>query len=437
VSATLRIDPTTALVYPEGWQSWTPTTTYHVTDQPHRPVDANHRRIGYRADSPTQPGPASEGHPTRQPGFVGEGLLAVQPAAGEQVRIFATESPFEVPSIRANIEGDSVRIEADGPFTEHLADTANLTQALRDWAQHFAAAEPPRPAPRVWCSWYQYFMHVTESDIGENLDAMAAHNLPVDVVQIDDGYQRHLGDWLDPSDRFDDLAALVARIREAGRRAGIWVAPFLAGERSSLAAEHPNWLIPDADPGWNWDQQLRALDTRQPAARQHLHNVFAALAALGIDYFKLDFLYAGALQGSSRTVAESITAYRSGLELIRDAVGPESHLVGCGAPMLASVGLVDAMRVSPDTAAYVEPASGDLSSPSQRSAMLTGRARQWQNGILWTNDPDCLIARGDVAQREQWAAYVNSVDGLRSISDRINSLDDWGLRTTRAYLTTP
>ena len=360
----MRIDPATAVVYPEGWQSWTPTTAYRATDQPHRPVDANHRRIGYRADSPIQPG------------FVGEGLLAVQPAAGEQIRIFATGSPSDVPSIRATLDGHTVRIEADGPYTEHPTNTADLAAGLRDWARHFAAATAaesgsesatareatsPRSAPRVWCSWYQYYTQVTESDIAENLDAMAAHKLPIDVVQIDDGYQRNLGDWLDPSDRFDDLAALIARIRDAGRRAGIWVAPFLVGECSKLASEHPEWLLPGADPGRNWDQQLHALDAGQPAVQQHLHHVFTTLAALGIDYFKLDFCYAGALKGSTRTATESIGAYRSGLELIREAVGPEAYLVGCGAPTLASVGLVDAMRVSPDTASYVDPASSDLS----------------------------------------------------------------------------
>lgn len=425
MSQTLRIDPTSAVVYPEGWQSWTPTTTYPATGTPHSPIDEGHRVVGYRAESASWDG------------FVGEGLLAVRPAAGEEVHVFATDSPARIPSIRARVDGHVLRIDATGPCAELTSGSDDIHTALAAWAVEFDAphlATPPRPSPRVWCSWYHYYTDVTQADIDENLAAITGHNLAVDVVQIDDGYQREIGDWHEPSDRFTSLAQLVERIRSAGRRAGIWIAPFLAGERSRLAAEHPDWLVPGADAGWNWGQRLYALDLARPAVQDHLHRIFSAVAALGIDYVKLDFLYAGALRGSSRSEDQAIAAYRGGLGLIREAVGDDCYLLGCGAPILASVGLVDAMRVSPDTAPCVLPGSGDWSSPGQRNAMLTGRARQWQNGIFWTNDPDCLLARPEVEQRETWATYVTGVDGLRSISDRIASLDEWGLRTTREYL---
>src|ERR1700733_11184063 len=67
-----------------------------------------------------------------------------------------------------------------------------------------------------------------------------------------------------------------------------------------------------------------------------------------------------------------LTAYRRGMEMIREAIGPDSYLPGCGAPILPSVGLVDATRVSPDTAPRYEPGGGDLSMPSQRAAAVTG-----------------------------------------------------------------
>ena len=420
----LRVDPATALLYPEGWQSWTPTTTYGAADEPFRPVDDAHRLMGY--------GPGACG-----PGFIGSGLLAVRPAHDEAIRLFAAPSPLEIHPIRAVLEDDLLLLDAEGPVVEHATGTNHIPTALRSWAVEFAAGAgigPVRPAPRVWCSWYQYFTDVTEADIVDNLAAMDARALPVDVVQIDDGYQRDIGDWLEPSERFADLGALVSRIRTAGRRAGIWVAPFLVGEHSRVAAEHPEWLVPGAKPGWNWGQKLTALDLANAAVHEHLVRVFSTLSALGIDYFKLDFLYAGAIPGDHRSVTAAIAAYHDGLRVIRAAVGDQAYLVGCGAPTLASVGLVDAMRVSPDTAPYVEPMSGDLSSPGQRSAIMTGRARQWQNMVLWRNDPDCLLARQEVAERETWAAHVASVDGLRSVSDRINGLDEWGLATTRDYL---
>lgn len=91
--------------------------------------------------------------------------------------------------------------------------------------------------------------------------------------------------------------------------------------------------------------------------------MFTTPCGLGFDFFKLDFLYAGALDGGRHEDMSAVTAYRSGLELIRRAIGTEAYLLGCGAPILPSIGLVDAMRVSPDTGPEYEPPQGDLNAP--------------------------------------------------------------------------
>ena len=145
------------------------------------------------------------------------------------------------------------------------------------------------------------------------------------------------------------------------------------------------------------------------------------LVGLGIDYLKLDFLYGGALGG--------VDAYRSGLELVREVAGPDVFLVGCGAPLLPSVGLVDAMRVSPDT---FHEGGEDGSTGLRGLVPMTSRA--WQQGRLWVNDPDCVVARPSYSQREQWAAAARRYGGLRSFSDRVAELDEWGLRTVRDLL---
>ena len=83
---------------------------------------------------------------------------------------------------------------------------------------------------------------------------------------------------------------------------------------------------------------------------------------------------------------------------MREVVGPDVYLVGCGAPILPSVGLVDAMRVSPDT--FHE--GGEDGSTGLRGLMPLA-ARAWQQGRLWVNDPDCVVARPSYSQRERWA----------------------------------
>ncbi|MFF4588765.1 glycoside hydrolase family 36 protein [Streptomyces sp. NPDC001388] len=424
--ASVPVDPRRARVHEEGWQSWSPSGAYALDARPHRPADANRATVCYR---PGVTVPAGV--------FQGEGLLALDPGDGSPVRLWAAPDPVRaVPSIRLVPAGPVAEISADGPVKEYTG--TDIQALLADWATGLGLAAP-RPAPTVWCSWYEYFTEVTEDDIHENLRAMDTLDLPVDVVQIDDGHQKALGDWLTLSGRFRSRKQIADAIRARGRRAGIWTAPFLVDPGSELAAGHPDWLVRSADGGFahagrNWGHDLRVLDTTHPGAAAYLTDVFRTLRAEGYDYFKVDFLYAGALDGVRHASVDALTAYREGIALIREAIGPDSYLLGCGAPILPSLGLFDAMRVSPDTAPHRRPEAGDHSRPGQDAAEFTGAARQWQHGRLWINDPDCLMARPAVETRERWAAHVEATGGLMASSDRLLSLDLWGVDTTRRLL---
>ncbi|HZE37951.1 MAG TPA: glycoside hydrolase family 36 protein [Stackebrandtia sp.] len=412
--ARLSVDTGQARVYEHGWQSWSPTTTYALDTPSHRPLSDFSGVQHYRPGSAKPRGR-----------YLGEGLLLVDDGRGK-VTCFAAATPEEVPSIMAWAEGDRVLVASTGPVDTTTAP--DMDTALADFGRRFAkvsGVRAIRPAPTVWCSWYHYFTAVTEADIDENLDAIGESELPVDVIQIDDGWQRHVGDWLHLSDRFTSLRRIVSRINASGRRAGIWIAPFLALPDSDLAREHPEWLLPGRA-GHNWDADTRAVDPI--AARPYLRQVFAMLREAGFDYFKLDFLYAGAMR--------SIADYRRGLGYIRDVVGTDSYILGCGAPILPSVGLCDAMRVSPDIAAHYAPPGGDACEPSQFGATLNTVSRAWQHGRFWVNDPDCIVARPAIERREDWASTVERYGGLRASSDRIKDLDEWGMDTTRRLLST-
>jgi alpha-galactosidase len=426
--ADIELGPT-AHVYESGWQSWSVSTTYRRGVRPHRPRPESATMNGWG----TRPAPPDIG-------YQGEGLLAIDPGSGAGALVVGAADPLaEVPTIRAHVDGSTLRITANEPVdVVPNPDGTSITSALSRWADDVAAAAtrtPIRSAPTVWCSWYHYFTKVRETDIDENLAAITDQDLPFDVVQLDDGYQAEIGDWLTLSDRFGSLTDLADRIKAAGRRAGIWLAPFLVGANSAVMQDHPDWLIGTSDrpmsAGSNWGQQVFGLDLTHPGVRAYLDKVFATLRGFGFDFFKLDFLYAGALDGGRHEDMSAVAAYRSGLELIRRAIGTEAYLLGCGAPILPSIGLVDAMRVSPDTGPEFEPLYGDLTAPAGRSAILTGVGRAWQHGRWWVNDPDCLLARPEVERREELARHVERYGGLRGSSDRIASLDAWGLETTR------
>jgi alpha-galactosidase len=432
---TIGVRPDAGRIYEEGWQSWSPSTTYPLTATPLRAPSDLAYRGGYGG---TRPKP--------EPGvFQGEGLLAIDPGDSSEIVVIGAESAEDsVPTIRAALSTDQLTVTSNGPVsvTRHPAE-AGIPAALGTFGDAFATragVKDIRPAPTIWCSWYHYFTKVTEADMDENITAISDLELPVDVVQLDDGYQTMLGDWLTLSDRFVSLPGLVERIKATGRRAGIWIAPFLVGAKSQAYAAHPDWLVGGPDEPvlahHNWDQDCLAFDVTHPGAQAYLTEVFSFFRDIGIDFYKIDFSYAGAVDGSRHADVTGVAAYRSGLDLIRAAIGPDAYLLGCGAPILPSVGKVDAMRISPDTAPHWAAWDNDQSKPGGESAALTGAGRAWQQGRFWVNDPDCLIVRPEVENREAVAANVEQHGGLRGSSDRIASLDDWGLAETRRLLGT-
>ena len=181
----LVVDPATARVYEHGWQSWSPTRLYDVRTTSPRPEHDWQHVMRFRP-----------GTPLAARGFQAEGLLVVDPGNGEPVRTFAAADPTgEVPTLRARLDGTRVLVECDAPGAVDVTDAATLAEALTGFGERVRehAVVALREAPTVWCSWYHYFHDVTEADIVENLAAFDTHDLPVEVVQVDDGWQAAVG----------------------------------------------------------------------------------------------------------------------------------------------------------------------------------------------------------------------------------------------------
>jgi len=414
----LPVDLRTARVYAEGWQSWSPATWYPVGADGLAPQAGWEHEMRFRPGTPVAP------H-----GVQAEGVLVVDPGEGAPARLYGATSPTSVPTLTATLEHDRLVVRSTGPVrtASHPHGAAAALAAYGEAFAHEAGAASAAAPPTVWCSWYRYFEDVTAADVAETLDALDAGDLPVDVVQVDDGWSAGLGEFLRPADGFGSLPDLVDAVVASGRRAGAWLAPFLVGRRTTLADEHPDWLVGPA--GRNWGQDLVGLDLTHPTVREVLAGHLRALVELGVGYLKLDFLYGGAVPGRRYEDVPAVEAYRSGLALVRDVVGPDVYVVGCGAPLLPSVGLVDAMRVSPDT--FHE--GGEDGSTGLRGLMPLA-ARAWQQGRFWVNDPDCLVARPSYSQRRPWAQAVSAYGGLASFSDRVAELDGWGRETVRDLL---
>jgi alpha-galactosidase len=413
-------------VYEHGWQSWSPAGVYPATVE-HSPRPQKHiwQAMGFRPEIPAP-----------EKGFQGEGLLALVNEDRTADIFFSPRPEIDVASIRARSEGGRVVVAATGDVDRLSA--SSLDEGLAAVAELLAGrlvVSDLKALPAGWCSWYTYWNTVTADDILANLAVIEEADLGIEVVQIDDGYQEDIGDWLDYRPAFGDLDDVARRIRDTGRTPGLWTAPFMVGENSDLAQRHPDWLIPDVVAAeHHWGQRIRVLDVTHPDAAEHLVAMFATLRERGFAFHKIDFIYAGAMEGRRHDDVSAIEAYRRGLELIRQGAGDDAVILGCGAPLLASIGLVDAMRISPDVMPEWEPPLDDISQPGMRSALAAGRARAWMHGRVWVNDPDCVLVRPQVERPEPWQEYVRTLQGLAVSSDPLPELDAEHLDRTRALM---
>jgi alpha-galactosidase len=269
--------------------------------------------------------------------------------------------------------------------------------------------------------------------VDRNVASLAAHKdlLRLRLIQLDDGYQRAVGDWLEVSPKFPGgMPSLVERIRQQGYVPGLWLAPFLLSARSHTFSDHPEWVVRDESGEPlnaidNWGSPNFCLDTTQPGALEWIAHVIRTVCDdWGFEYLKLDFIYAAAMRGRrhERGVT-AVQAYRRGLELLRELAG-ERFVLGCGAPLLPSVGLVDGMRIGSDVAAYWGT-EGNADGPSLHNATRATLARMWMHGRWWANDPDCVVVRGtdtqlSLAEVQAWASVVALSGGMVFVGDDVS-----------------
>ena len=356
----------------------------------------------------------------------------------------APAAPGELRSHLVTMFDDDPTVHA-GPGLLRLVDGELLGATTTfDSLEQWARRQPGRtgaPFQVGWCSWYQFFDQVTEDDIRRNL--ALADTWPFDVFQIDDGFQRAIGDWLDTNEKFPStLERLAADIDGAGRRPGLWLAPFLVAPDSEVALRHPQWIARDerGEPlvgmvNQHWGGAVHVLDTTEPEVLEHLQQLVGTLVAAGFTYLKLDFTYAPGLAGRY-TDSEVSPADRvhAGYAAIRRGAGDDTFLLGCGAPLGSAIGLVDGMRIGPDVAPWWEvppgrrgPPGYEGTMPATANALRAVQARQFMHRRLWLNDPDCVMLRTtdtelSVDEVRRWALAVGDSGGMVMVSDDLANL---------------
>ncbi len=289
-------------------------------------------------------------------------------------------------------------------FTENTdAYTAMKIEAAE--AGKVMGVKNEKPQSYHWCSWYYAYYHLTNKMLSEYVTAFKKMDPPVNIktIQIDAGYHPHAGDWLEPSDKFPNgLAASLKEILANGYKAGVWIGPYMVGNKSKVYLEHPDWILRRKDNSpviemsfygenrlWGaMDEEIYCLDTSNPEVMAYLRKVFREFKKMGISFYKTDFMLYGAKNSNSvKRYAPGKTSleYQTELfDMIRQEIGQESFWLGCIAPFGPMVGYVDAMRISAD----IHPNWKGGTSMFEES-----KGAQHINNVWWQNDPDAMIIR--------------------------------------------
>lgn len=279
-----------------------------------------------------------------------------------------------------------------------VKDFSKLEETLELYAKKVANSNTIKKFRPLfgWESWYSYYLNISQDSIIGELDRTSEIGMKYEVFQIDDGYEKDIGDWLETNEKFPEgLEFLSKKIKKSNMMAGIWTAPFSISETSSIFKYHKDFLVKDENgipivAYENWNKKIYALDTSNPDALFWLGEIFSTLKGYGYEFFKIDFLFAGMIPGKRFLDVTPVEAYRMGMKKIADTVG-NTHVLGCGAPLLPSIGYVDSMRIGCDTAPEWR-GELDMGVSSAKFSIRNALTRNFMNA-WWVNDPDCVMVR--------------------------------------------
>ncbi|MCL5096337.1 MAG: alpha-galactosidase, partial [Candidatus Omnitrophica bacterium] len=333
---------------------------------------------------------------------------------------------------------------------------ADARQGLETYADTIAKENQIRlpKIPSGYCTWYSspHGGPSDEKSIAELADFCAKEltRFGFDTILVDDQWQgppiakggiigsgptgnftRH-----DPHGPYPSgMKANAEKLAADGIRAGLWFTPFAWDPRDPLFKDHQDWFVKKEDgslyevlwAGW-------CLDMTHPDARAFLADAVRRITRdWGYRYLKPDAMWCGlaakcTYPGTAYVddhfgdavfhdpYMTGIAAYRAGIRTMRQAAAPGTYIAACNVAqnfrsMGGAIGLVDAMRIGPDTGADWGAIMPNLN---------LGTRLYFLHDRVWHNDPDCLMVRPPLTltQARSFASWV-------AVSGYLNLVSEW------------
>ena len=302
-----------------------------------------------------------------------------------------------------------------------------------------------------WESWYNHYSNITEELILADLDTIDKtenlikleyidKKLPA-VFQIDDGWEKALGQWQADTQKFPSgMQDLARKIEEKGFVPGLWIAPFIIDYRCDFAQQHKDWILKDErrkpvpagfNPNWGarWGKyqpskahSFFCLDLSRDDVLEYLDKLMEIIIEeWGFRYLKLDFMYAGMLNGKFSEGGAAYQWYDRAIKKITrrwvNSQGQSVAYLGCGIPFEPSFTTLPLSRIGPDT----KPDWDDRfleklhypARPGARPNLLSTLGHAFWDQSIFINDPDVVFLR---------TTNISLSDGEKELIALVNKL---------------
>lgn len=359
---------------------------------------------------------------------------------GENITLFGSLSEkagYTVITFDTSASSVTIEKDLDGVIFENNAKLLSLTVITDKYENAFDRYFDMMNIPPVrvgrkcgYTTWYNYYTSVTEEIVNRDLEAISQLGAKIDIFQIDDGYQRTVGDWLitDKKKFPSGMKTVCHSIHSKGMLAGLWLAPFAVTPKSYIFKEHKDWLVKDEKGKIHYASQnwggFYALDIYNEQVQEHLKNVFdTVLNEWGYDMVKLDFLYACCIRPIHNKSRGEIMCYA--MELLRQWCG-DKIILGCGVPLAPAFGKVDFCRIGCDVALDWNKKPFSREDVSTQNTLINTIFRRHLDGRAWLNDPDVILLRDEnikmpLSQRKIIAKINSLLGNLLFVSDDVST----------------
>ena len=317
-----------------------------------------------------------------------------------------------------------------------------IFDGLEEYASRYAARAGKKlwtDIPTSWNSWGGgggeggLGTNINEETILANLDVMEEDFKPFGMkwFVIDNGWEKQEGDWDTNEDRFPDhdgmdgMKWLAQEIESRGLIPGIWTAPFWVEKGSKITVEHPDWIADTAEMGgFLLGDGIVTLDVTNPEVLAWVHDHFTKLVHdWGYKWIKLDFSYYTLFnENMVDSELSSAEAYYNMMQVIRDAIGPDTFFLTISA-MGLGYDLTDGGRTTLDNM----PTWGDDDSQGTKITLRTAAHRYYLNW-LWANHHDLVYYRDTIGmtlnEARTWTSTMCLLGGIVKIGDAFTMLHE-------------